>query len=81
MKGNGGPMKRIDERDIMFARMSYREGTDAYKDYYKRNPDKKEIDDILRQPPYVLGEGTATFDPINSPIGEAAFRFLGDIKK
>jgi len=74
-------MSRIDERDIMFSRMSYREGTPEYEDYYNRNPHKKEKDDILRQPPYVLGEGTATYDPINSPIGDATFRFLSDIKK
>lgn len=74
-------MTRIDERDVMFSRMTYRKGTEAYEDYYKRNPHKKDKDDILREPPHVLGEGTATYNPINSPIGEAAFRFLGDIKK
>ncbi len=73
-------MKRFDERDIMFARMSYKEGSQQYEDYYKRNPEKKEIDDSFRKMPDLMGEGTATFDPINSPIGVSAFRFLGDIK-
>ncbi len=73
--------KRKDERDIMFARMNYEKGTPEYEDYYKRNPDKKEIDDTLRAMPQMGGEGTATHDPVNSPIVDACFRFLGDIKK
>ncbi|MTI65819.1 MAG: 4Fe-4S dicluster domain-containing protein [Firmicutes bacterium] len=74
-------MKRIDERDTMFARMNYKKGTKEYKDYYKRNPEKKEIDDNLRSLPNICGEGTATFNPIHSPIADAGFKFLGDINK
>ncbi|QZY57254.1 4Fe-4S dicluster domain-containing protein [Crassaminicella profunda] len=74
-------MKRIDERDVMFSRMNYKKGTKEYRDYYERNPNKKEIDDVLRDMPNIGGEGTATYDPINSPIMDACFRFLGDIKK
>lgn len=74
-------MKRIDERDTMFARMSYEKDSKEYHDYYKRNPDKKQIDDELRELPNICGEGTATFHPIHSPFAEAGFRFLGDIKK
>lgn len=74
-------MKRIDERDTMFARMSYEKGSEQYKDYYSKNPVKKEIDDELRSLPNICGEGTATYSPINSPIADAAFRFLNDIKK
>lgn len=74
-------MKRFDERDTIFARMSWDPKSNHYQDYYERNPYKKEADDLLRQPPHVYGEGTATFDPLNSAIAEATFRFLGDIKK
>ncbi|MTI46438.1 MAG: 4Fe-4S dicluster domain-containing protein [Firmicutes bacterium] len=73
-------MKRIDERDTMFARMNYKEGTEQYNDYYERNKDKKEKDDDIRQRPQICGEGTATYSPINSPIADANFRFLSDIK-
>lgn len=73
-------MKRFDERDIMFARMSYEKGSPQYEDYYKRNPEKKITDDNLREMPDLMGEGTATFDPLNSPIGVATFKFLADIK-
>jgi ferredoxin len=74
-------MKRIDERDTMFARMTYQKGSKEYEDYYKRNPDKKEIDDELRSLPSICGEGTATFHSLHSPLADAGFRFLSDIKK
>lgn len=73
-------MHRIDERDVMFARMSRREGTEAYKDYYETNPDKKEIDDELRNSHAMNGDQTRFFHPLNSPMVDAAFGFLSDIK-
>ncbi len=74
-------MKRIDERDTMFARMTYKEETKQYNDYYLRNPDKKEIDNEIRDLPNICGEGTATFDPLHSSIANAGFKFLSSIKK
>jgi len=73
-------MMRIDERDIMFSRMTRKEGTKTYETYYKLNPGYKEIDDEIRKMPNLGSEGTTTYDPINSPIIDAAFNFLGDIK-
>jgi len=74
-------MKIFDERDTMFARMNYKEGTEIYNDYYGRNPQLKEIDDELRSMPDMSGEGTVMFNRINTPIVDAGFRFLGDIRK
>lgn len=74
-------MKRFDERDVIFSRMNYKKGSPEYEDYYKRNPQKTEIDEALRAMPDLGRPGTATHDPINSPIIDACFRFLGDIKK
>lgn len=71
---------QYDERDIMFARMEYCEGTDEYKDYYERNPELKDEDDSIRQMAPLLGEGTATYNPIIGPVAEAGFGFLHDIK-
>ncbi|MBS4537632.1 4Fe-4S dicluster domain-containing protein [Clostridium sp. D2Q-11] len=73
-------MKRIDERDTMFSRMSLEKDSEEYKYYYNKNPDKKEKDDNIRQRPQICGEGTATYDPVNSKIAEANFKFLNDIK-
>ncbi len=74
-------MNRIDERDTIFARMSLKKGTWQYHDYYSRNKDKKETDDIIREKPNICGPGTATYNPINSPIADANFLFLDDIRK
>ncbi len=44
-----GPDERYDTRDHMWARMSMPVGSPAYEDYYSRHPDKKAIDDDLRE--------------------------------
>lgn len=74
-------MKRIDERDTMFARMTYDKESPQYDDYYSRNKDKKEIDDAIREKPNLCSPGTATYNPVNSPIADANFAFLNDIRK
>lgn len=71
---------RIDERDIMFSRMVRKEGTASYEAYYKLHPEYKEKDDEIRKMPGLGSEGTATFDPFNSPMVDTAFNFLADIK-
>ncbi len=72
-------MKRIDERDTMFARMAYEKDSESYRDYYERNPDKKERDDHMRGLPNICGEGTMTYHPIHSRFADSVFRMLGDI--
>ncbi len=72
--------KRADERDTMFARMAWPIDSEAYRDYYSKNPSKKDEDDELRSMPPICGEGTATYDPVNSPIADAVFSFLSDIR-
>ncbi|WFD11136.1 reductive dehalogenase domain-containing protein [Tepidibacter hydrothermalis] len=72
-------MKRVDERDTMFARANYQKGSQAYEDYYMKNPHKKSIDDSIRSRPNLCEEGTMTYNELNSAIPEASFQFLGDI--
>jgi len=43
-----GKQKKVDERDVIFARFEYREGTEIYKEYYGRRPEYKKIDDEIR---------------------------------
>ena len=57
-------MKRHDERDVMFARNSYKKGTPQYNDYYKRYPQKKAIDDELRAKPPLFSPGPPTYHPL-----------------
>lgn len=73
-------MRRIDERDTIFARSGYKKDSQCYKDYYSKNSDKKAIDDSLRSRPQLCEEDTMTFNPLNSPIAQSAFEFLSDIK-
>ncbi len=73
-------MKRIDERDTMFARASYRRGTTQYEDYYGRNPEKKKVDDELRSMPNLCSRGTSTYDEVVAPFVESGFKVLGRIR-
>lgn len=74
-------MRKYDERDTMFARATYLSGTKIYEDYYKRNPDKKEIDDKIRAMPQICSPQTPTYDPIGSKLVDASFKFLSDLKQ
>lgn len=73
-------LKRVDERDIIFSRSNYKKNSEVYKDYYFKNPQKKNIDDSFRNRPRLLEEDTTTFNKLNSPIASSAFSFLRDIK-
>lgn len=72
-------MRRVDERDTMFARANYKKGSQAYNDYYMKNPDKKSIDDSIRSRPNLCEEGSMTYNELNSAIPNATFQFLEDI--
>jgi ferredoxin len=74
-----GPLDRVDERDIIFARMRYQPDSPEYEDYYARHPERKELDDRLQSLPQLCSPGTGTYHPLNSPIADACFEFLGDI--
>lgn len=74
-------MKKVDERDTMFARMAYKKDSPEYEDYYKRNPQKLDIDTQIRQLPEMGQQGSAMHDSLRSPIVDGTFRFLSEIKK
>jgi len=73
-------LKRYDERDTMFARMTYKEGKRNYEDYYLNNPDKKAIDDKLRKSPGICSPTTPTYHPIDANFAISNFKFLSDIR-
>ena len=64
---------RVDERDIMFARSSYKPGTEKYEEYYGKNPEKKKTDDKIRRLPRLLEEGGHYYDPVLSKKVEDMF--------
>ncbi len=69
-------MHRPDERNAIFSRMLYKEGTFPYEDYYKRYPAKEEIDRELRNMPNICEEGTLFFDKYMSPLAISIFRYI-----
>lgn len=70
-------MKRIDERDVLFARLKYQKGSSEYKDYYTVNPEKQSRDDGFRSAPSFGSEGTMSYDKVITPFTTAAFNVLG----
>jgi len=62
--GLGQRSVRVDERDTMFARMAYAPGGPAYEDYYSSHPERRAVDDSLRQLPELCQEGSLTYDNI-----------------
>lgn len=73
-------MKKIDERDTMFARMSYEKNSDCYNDYYKRNEHLKEKDDLIKEMPNICSEGTVFYDEIFSKVANANFELLSNLR-
>ena len=74
-------MKRIDERDIMFARMKYKQGGFQYNEYYSRHPEKKKNDDLLRSLPNLWAKGTPTYHPLLSYAVDANYNLLDNVRE
>ena len=68
---NDIPKAWIHERDIMFSRNLLQPSTDRYDDYYRSNPDKKELDEKFREKPGLGQPGASFYDPISSAATEA----------
>lgn len=70
------PLNRIDERDIMFSRNELKPGSDNFNDYYKRNPDKKAIDDAWRSKAGLLKPGSSQYNPFHFASADASFETI-----
>jgi ferredoxin len=68
--------RKVDERDIIFARFEYEDGTDIYEEYYARRPEYKKIDDEIRKIPDILTPPHLKKNPILSALASAEFDFL-----
>lgn len=56
------PINKIDERDVLFSREEYAQGSEKYLYYYSKNPERREIDDNIRSLPELLEPGGIYFD-------------------
>ena len=71
-----GPLKKVDERDIIFSRFDLNEGSQHYLDYYKRNPGHKLRDDKIRNLPDILSPFHVKKHPVHFNLAAAEFEFL-----
>jgi ferredoxin len=67
------PTRRIDERDIMFARARLQPGTARFDDHYRRNPAHKAPDDRFRAKPGLLNPGASLYNPVLFAAADASF--------
>jgi len=68
-----GEGERVDERDTVFAREGYLEGTDKHAEYYRARPELLEIDTRIRSKPELLKPGGRYYDPVRSRATDAVF--------
>jgi ferredoxin len=71
--GNGRPSRRVDERDIMFARARLKPGSPEFEAYYEMRPEHREPDDKTRELPGLLSSSAAKADPMVFATAKASF--------
>ncbi len=72
---------RIDERDIMFARMRLEPGTEPYLTYYgKMHPEREESDGRVRAMPALHEPGGRHYDPGEMAYSRALFDILEGLR-
>ena len=69
----GRPSRRIDERDIMFARGRLVPGSPEYESYYAMRPENKGGDDNTRALPGLLSEDAQLAEPFAFAAAKASF--------
>jgi ferredoxin len=73
MDPNGRPSRRVDERDIMFARARLTPGTPEFEDYYARRPEHRVGDDRTRSLPGLLSDDARLAEPAAFASARASF--------
>jgi len=71
-----GTQERIDERDIIFSRFDYKEGSDIFMEYYSRKPEYRKIDDEIRKLPDILTEPHINKYPFLFSLASAESDFI-----
>jgi hypothetical protein len=65
--------RRIDERDIMFARYALEPGSERFADYYAANPGKRAADERFRSLPGLLADDASAHEPLLFAAANASF--------
>jgi ferredoxin len=71
--GHGRPDRRVDERDIMFARARLKPGSPEFDAYYETRPENREGDDRTRDLPGLLSPDATQADPVAFASAAASF--------
>ncbi len=74
------PATRIDERDTMFSRNELVSGSEKYKAYYRRHPEKKALDDRFRKNAGLLQKGALQYHPFYFASADASFETIAALR-
>jgi len=74
------PANRIDERDTMFSRNEIQPGTERFTSYYKRNPNRKAVDDKWRNKPGLTGLNATQYHPFQFASADASFDTIKSLR-
>lgn len=69
----------MDERDVIFTRMRYKEGNIDFADYYERRPEKLEIDNYLRSLPHIGDKENKLYDLHKHTFVDSGFEFISKL--
>jgi reductive dehalogenase len=71
-----GQPRRIDERDVVFARFDLRAGSPEFREFYQRRPQYEEKDASIRTIPDILSAAHRKKSPLFFSLASAEFDFL-----
>lgn len=74
-----GRLRRVDERDVIFARFKLRGGSPEFIEYYKRRPEHEGRDAAIREIPGVLSVLHLPKSPLLFSLTSAEFGFLDNL--
>lgn len=78
--GDDTPKRRVDEREIMFARARLRPGSAEYQAYYAMHPEHQESDDRTRSKPGLLSPQARFANPFLFASPEGSFGLTGALR-
>ena len=75
------PLTKIDERNVMFSRNELLVGSNQYKEYYAKNPEKEELDNLFRKEAGLCSEKSLFNHTFAFAAAHASFFTIGQFKK
>ena len=72
-EAGGRPRRRVDERDIMFARARLVPGSQEFEAYYRARPERRDSDDRTRLLPGLLSPDAPLAEPLAFGAAKASF--------